>query len=349
MISKLIIAHLHVWDKKNKGDRAIIEAVQELLKKQIPQATIRDYPVQLLKGASPAMLNKINQADLVVIGGGGIFYHWFLPYDIVTIQAIKKPMVIFGVGYIREEGARALEVKEKQTIGFLCQQAELIGVRDYYTKEFSIKVGVANKKIKVIGDPAIFLSEKKTNKVNLKPKIKIGFNINYSGWLGFGKYKDRILDSYEYTANYFQKKYNAGIYYLNHHPSEAIIRKELKIKNLQLVDLPTRQQKFVYSKFDLIIGMMLHSCVMAFGAGTPEINLAYDLRNRSFAKFINHRELVISPSELRPVVLLKKALNVFKKRELYKRKFKQRKKKIWQNQFAFLKKIVQLASKIPNK
>ena len=80
--SRLKIAHLHVWDKKNKGDVAIVDAVQKLLKKQFSGAKIVDFPVHLLKGASQAIIEKINQTDLVVIGGGGIFYHWFMPYDI---------------------------------------------------------------------------------------------------------------------------------------------------------------------------------------------------------------------------------------------------------------------------
>ena len=32
--NKLRIAHIHVWDKKNKGDLAIVLAVQELIKKE---------------------------------------------------------------------------------------------------------------------------------------------------------------------------------------------------------------------------------------------------------------------------------------------------------------------------
>jgi polysaccharide pyruvyl transferase WcaK-like protein len=132
------------------------------------------------------------------------------------------------------------------------------------------------------------------------------------------------------VAKYFQKKYNAQIYYCQHHPSENNIKNKLGIKKLKTINLSTKEQKFAYSKLNLIIGMMLHSCVMSFGAETPEINIAYDIRNKNFAKFINCPELVILPNKLDNTILLKKAINIFEKKEKYKAKFKKRKNKIWE-------------------
>ena len=87
---KVKIAHLHVWDQKNKGDRAIVLAVQELLRLNFPGCLISDFPISLLKkgyknsfqdkpGNNGRGIKKINQADLVIIGGGGIFYSYFYP------------------------------------------------------------------------------------------------------------------------------------------------------------------------------------------------------------------------------------------------------------------------------
>jgi polysaccharide pyruvyl transferase WcaK-like protein len=57
---------------------------------------------------------------------------------------------------------------------------------------------------------------------------------------------------------------------------------------------------------DFVVGMMLHVGVMAFGAGTPEISVAYDLRNHSFADFIGHPELVVDLKDLKTGELLKR-------------------------------------------
>lgn len=93
IVSVIKIAHLHVWDKKNKGDVAIVLAVQELLTKNFPGCRIIDFPVSLLKDGKSSDAEKINQADFVVIGGGGIFYSYFLPYNQEFIKAINKPNI----------------------------------------------------------------------------------------------------------------------------------------------------------------------------------------------------------------------------------------------------------------
>jgi len=102
---KLTIAHIHVWDQKNKGDRAIVLAVQELLKSKFKSLKIIDFPVETLKADDELALKKLNSVDLIFIGGGGIFYSYFLPFNEQLIKAIKKPLYLFGLGYIKEVDA----------------------------------------------------------------------------------------------------------------------------------------------------------------------------------------------------------------------------------------------------
>lgn len=349
----LTIAHLHVWDQKNKGDRAIVLAVQELLHSNFQKCKIIDFSVEVLKSGSSAEIKKINQADLVVIGGGGIFYSYFLPYDLSIIKAIKKPIIIFGAGYIKEIGAPDLSPEAVKSVTTLIKKSSAIGVRDFKTKEFLVKNGIGAAKVKVIGDPAALLSEEKPTLATLKKlsldkkdkKIKIGLNLNYSGWLGFGKWREDILQSYRDVAEYFIKDYGGAkgqgveIYYLKHHPGESNIYPALKIKGLRVVDLKPVEQKYVYGQLDLVIGMMLHSGVLAFGALTPEISVAYDLRNYSFADFIKCPELVVDLEKLKADELLKKTKKVFYKRKNYQRKFQKIKKEISKKQNSFLKNL----------
>jgi len=337
-MKKIKIVHIHVWDKKNKGDVGIVLAVQNLLKKYLKNITIINSPVESLKNYNSKTIKKINSADLIIIGGGGIFYHYFTPFNSKVIRAIKPPIIIFGVGYIREVGAKQLSKQEIKSIIQLTKKAKLIGVRDYYTKNFLVRQGLMKNKIDVIGDPAILLPTKKAT-LKLPKKIKIGLNLNYSGWMGFGLWRKDILKAYKEVAEYFIKKYQAQIYYLVHHPDEKNIFPELKIPNLKIIDLKPSQQKYIYGQLNLVIGMMLHSCVMAFGANTPEINVAYDIRNKSFAKFINCPELVINLEDLKKSQLLKTAKNVFKNQDSYKQKFSIKKKSITKEYILFLDKI----------
>jgi polysaccharide pyruvyl transferase WcaK-like protein len=339
----MTIAHLHVADKNNKGDLAIVLAVQELIRTRWPGVKIIDFPITVIKGATPAEIKKINQADLVLIGGGGIFYSYWLPFDIKVIEAIKPPLVLFGIGFIREVDAPPLSRAAAKSAAFLAQRARAVGVRDFKTKEFLIENGVATGKIKVIGDPAALLREKKPKNFKFGHKIKIGFNLNYSGWLGFGKWQRDILKAYQEVADYFLKIYgrsNVEFYCLKHHPGENKIYPELKILKLKVVDFAPAEQKYVYGRLDLIIGMMLHVGVLAFGAGTPEISVAYDLRNHSFAQFIGCPELVVDLKDLKKGELLRRAKTVFSKRGQYQKKFIKIKERINKNQNYFLRHLV---------
>jgi len=317
-IKKIKIAHIHVWDKTNKGDLAIVLAVQELLNSAFPSLEITDYPVEALKNYDAKTASAINRADLVVMGGGGLFYRYFLPFSLEMLQAIKKPFVVFGVGYIREVGARSLTPVERGSIINLAKRADLLTVRENYTKKFLQKYGVAAEKIKVIGDPALLLSEK-TQVKNLKTGFKLGLNLNYSGWLGFGPWREDI-----------------------HHPGEDAIYPALKIKGLKIINEEPHTQKALYGQLDLVIGMMLHSCVMAAGAITPEINVAYDLRNRNFARFLGCPELVVELPDLQSGELRRRAQLVAANASAYRQQFSVFKNRVNKRTQDFLHDIQQL-------
>jgi polysaccharide pyruvyl transferase WcaK-like protein len=336
---KRTIAHIHVWDKTNKGDLAIVLAVRQSLKNKFPDCRIVDFPIEVLNDYDAKKIALLNAADLIIIGGGGVLYRYFLPFSIKVIKALKKPVVIFGVGYIREVGARPLGLPEIKSIVALMAKAKAIGVRDYYTKSFLIKNGVDAKKIDLVGDPAVLLEEKEPTGLRLKKSLKIGLNLNYSGWLGFGLWREDILSAYRRTAEYFIKTYGAKIYYLKHHPGEDVIYKELRIPGMMVIDYEPGEQKHFYGQLDLVIGMMLHSVVMAFGAGTPEINVAYDLRNRNFAKFIGCPELVIDLKELKSGILLERAKQVVERAPQYRVKFIKKAGEIRKKQVDFLDKL----------
>lgn len=347
----LRIAHIHVRDRHNKGDRAIVLAVQEQLRQAFKNCRIIDWPVEFLSKALPADIKKLNKADLVVIGGGGIFYSYFLPYSKKIIDQIQPPIVIFGPGFIREIGSPALSRDAADSVFYLVKKARLVGVRDNKTKEFLRQGALLNANIQVIGDPATLLQETKPKKFVLKTNqgkrkvLRLGLNLNYSGWLGFGKWREDILKAYCEVVDFLQKKYGGQdgrgleVYYLQHHPGEKNIYPALAIKNLRLINLAPADQKYVYGQLDLVIGMMLHVGVMAFGAKTPEISVAYDIRNYSFAEFIRCPELVVDLDKLKEGELLKRVKKVLAAQNRYRSVFSSRKLEIERKHKDFLMEI----------
>ncbi len=311
------IAHIHVWDKQNKGDVGIVEAVQDLLIDNLPGVEIFDIPMDQMKLGELNWLDKINSCDLVVMGGGGIYYRYFLPYNETFINSIKPPIITFGVGYINEFGSPSLTPEDKHSVKVLNQVAKLRSVRDENTFNFLREIGV-NKDIEIIGDPAVLLKEKP---VDLKlGQFNVGFNINYSGWLGFGQYQDQIISSYQECIDYLVSEHKANIYYLVHHPGEHQIFPKLERK-FEVIDVPAKQQKYAYSKLQLVVGMMLHVGVMAFGAGTPIMIVAYDIRNLGFAKFIGYDEIITLPQDLKPGLLKNRMIETISNLDKYKQGF----------------------------
>lgn len=106
-----------------------------------------------------------------------------------------------------------------------------------------------------------------------------------------------------------------------------------------VVDLPPAQQKYLYGRLDMIIGMMLHVGVMSFGALTPEISVAYDIRNYGFAEFIGHPELVVGLESLASGKLLEKAKFVWNDRVAYTSSFAAKRDAIEAKQTDFLQQL----------
>lgn len=339
------IAHLCVADQKNKGDVAIVRAVKDLFQDRFASIDWLDWPIEFLRQADENDLKKINSCDLAILGGGGIFYSYFLPFSKKVIAGIKIPLFVFGAGYIREVGSSRLSSAQVDSLLFLAKKATLIGLRDKYSRQLFLNNKIDRNKIRLIGDPAIFLREEKLNSIQAKkyrlddPVVKIGLNLNYSGWLGFGRYRDDILSAYQAVIDYFVSRHQARIYYLKHHPGEDEIVKSLSGPIFQTVDLDCYRQKYLYSKLDLVVGMMLHSCVLSFGALTPEINLAYDLRNKSFARFIACPELAFDLKDLKNQGLLNRVKTVYNDRVSYRKLFAAKKEAIWRYQSSFLDEI----------
>lgn len=332
--NNLKIAHIHVWDKNNKGDVSIVLAVQEILKKKFTNSEILDFPVETLTTFDEKKIKEINSCDFVVMGGGGIFYSYFLPFDLSIIDSITAPLFLFGLGYIKEIGSASWSADKTESVVYLVNKAKGVGVRDFNTKRFLEDNGAEKDKLKIVGDPAVFLKAEKPSLDFLKnnklegESVRLGVNLNYSGWLGFGKWREDILKAYRDTINYFEKELGAEVYYLQHHPGEDNIYPEIKTENMHLVDLPPSQQMYVYGKMDLVIGMMLHVGVMTFGALSPEISVAYDIRNYGFAEFIGKKELVVDLESLKEGLLLERSKEVFRDKKNYQKDFADKKKEM---------------------
>ena len=349
----LKIVHFNFGHSENKGDSAIILSIQDILKENLGKNLIIDsFPIQhlvyrtyisffqtffnkikatqniflilifriiLLPFAFFAFLKdlmmvfKVNQYDLIVIGGGGVYSpRWTLPFKDNIINLFRPKIVIFGAGYGQSKKDLSLNKKQIKSLANLHQKASLHSVRDKNT--YNLFQSIDKKyKPEIIIDPAVKLVSQKIEKIHFnKNKLKIGVNLAYHGWTGQSVYLDTIIDSYSQTLNNLvQKNPEIELYYMVHTGFEYIyenkktsefdainLLQEKLNKKIIICDYPARELKYIYENLDFCICMMLHSSILAFGSQIPFLCVGYDKKNQAFMDFIGFSQNFIDISTL---------------------------------------------------
>ena len=302
---------------------------------------------ELEKPQTSEFLKTLNRHDLCVIGGGGLYSKFFLPFNAQVIKSIEMPIVLYGIGYIRNLGDKDLTNEQIESARLLNTRAKLTSVRDEYTCKFLSDLGIRD--VHVIGDPAIFLGSEETNQVALdKNKIKIGVNMASHYWTLYPQYLRKTIGEYIKACELLIKRLDAEIVYLIHHSDEHQVAEAMKEKNLPLKVVDTNpnpyKMKFIYGKLDLVIGMMMHSTVLAFGSEVPIVNVAYDTKNYNFMEFIGQGDKVIDVREANSKKISDLALRTIDDSKNIKAGFKALKRQLWRKQEDFLRKIKELST-----
>ncbi|MFQ6129577.1 MAG: polysaccharide pyruvyl transferase family protein [Candidatus Hadarchaeaceae archaeon] len=325
---------------------AIACSIRDMLSSHLKPFTYTPAEVEELEKTQNLEFHKtLNQHDLCVIGGGGLYSKFFLPFNAQVIKSIETPIVLYGIGYIRNLGDKDLTNEQIESARFLNIRAKLTSVRDEYTCKFLRDLGIQD--VHIIGDPAIFLGFEETNQVALdKNKVKIGVNVASHYWELYPKYLNRTIGEYIKACEFLIKRLDAEIVYLIHHSDEHQVVEAMKKKNLPLKVVDTNpnpyKMKFIYGKLDLVIGMMMHSTVLAFGSGVPIVNIAYDAKNYNFMEFIGQGDKVIDVREANFKEISDLAMRALDDSKNIKAGFKALKGKLWRRQEDFLTKIKEL-------
>ncbi|HYZ72906.1 MAG TPA: polysaccharide pyruvyl transferase family protein, partial [Chthoniobacterales bacterium] len=161
----------------NTGDEAILVAMIAHLRAICPNLDIvvtSADPAQtrmahnvdaILWSDALAMLDAVSSADLILVGGGGIFHdywgfnpnavltdnHWgisFYTSPAIMAALFHKPLMLYGVGIgplLSEHGRRFTRVA--------CDVAQLVTVRDAASEALLREIGVPPEKVRLAADP----------------------------------------------------------------------------------------------------------------------------------------------------------------------------------------------------
>ncbi len=256
------------------------------------------------------LARSIEEADLVILGGGGLLYdigyeaglHRLLAdqpdrqwlYEMARIaaaaSAARRPLMLYsvGVGPLLTNAAR-------NVARFVCDQAKAITVRDEGSAKLLAECGVPRTRVQVGADPAILVEPSGTSPPHPLSARGEGeaprpwVAINLRPW-GDKVQRARLVAEAESFTRAIRDQLGGTPVLL---PLQHIYDDDLAILDevagatgAAVIREPMSPPDLVgaLSQFDLVIGMRLHALILALAAAKPFIALSYDPKVEEFAR-----------------------------------------------------------------
>ncbi|UCH36605.1 MAG: polysaccharide pyruvyl transferase family protein [Armatimonadota bacterium] len=329
----------------NLGDDAIAHAVLTRLGQDLP--TVRASVVAgprfaTDRGTQPAarlgwtrldrLARAVEEADAVVVGGGGLLYDstfrvsavdFFRPDASWLIRTAKlamlariaqRPLLLYamGVGPLVSHSARSLA-------RFVAESAQCIAVRDAYSKQTLIDCGVPADSVHVAADPALELPAPSDEEAQAAvrecahlPRPWIALNLR--PWFRFRGIPlaprsgmDQLRAAVRQAAEALVRETGGSIIGL---PLQAGPHGDLPLLRRVLQDIRRRKRaailalashraaQAVISRADVAVGMRLHLHVFAANGAVPSVGLTYDPKVACFLSELGMGAFALSADDV---------------------------------------------------
>lgn len=307
MQSKLIY-HIGAYNAKNAGDVVILDCVQRLFPEY--EFLCREDRIAFNKGDITTINNY---ADLVLIGGGGLFLKDTAPNDvsgwrwncsIPLLEEIEKPIAVLGVGYNRFRNQDDFIPVFSRHISTLVEKSSFFGLRE---KDGAILMSnyledELVKKVEYQPCPASFcgilhpeIKRKKAKRIIFAPamdRVVLRYN---------GQEKQIFSEINKILESFYKGGYDilvachcggdiTAMQYLNNNFSVVNISNWGAMEILEL-----------YSSAEFVFGMRLHSLVIPLGLGVPFMGIASHDKILRFASDIGHPEWSADITNIIPI------------------------------------------------
>ncbi len=320
----LNVWHIGAWNR-NYGDWALAYQMHRLFNEQ---ARERGWHLNfyLVDGQRthfhPQLIDQINEeADLVVLGGGGNIFHrpedhsqsgWMLNMSLADLDRIRVPIAVYGVGYNRfPYDQTEFPAVTSRHLQRLQERSRLFSVRDQGTKDtLMTQFGLREQKLEVIPDPGICLYDRPIALPGRKSRAPV-IAINWAG----DRPHHRFPEPHEANMRHFfqtikgalrrcVEELGAQIMFLPHlirvdsdiypefadgFPAGSIFSTHEAVPFLypppgELLYPHVPFFTNLFRQADLVLGMRFHTCALAFGAHRKFIPLGAHQKVRVFAE-----------------------------------------------------------------
>lgn len=311
--NKIVLSGYYGFD--NIGDEAVLYSIISVLRKEIkdieitvlsnnPDKTKALYGVNSInRWDMKAVVKTIKESDMLISGGGSLLQDVTsgktVPYylAIVKIAQFYKKKVVFysqGIGPVNKAYSRWMIKK-------VVNKVDGIFVRDSASKKLLEEIGV-KKTIGEALDPVLGIELPEEKEASKSDKV-VGIYIR--PWKDEAHDKN-LKDSLVPGLIYLLEKGYKLCFIPMHYEQDLEIAKEIakEVKevaktnekidkenleaNIKVVDkMLSIKEVLVYTaSFDLVIGMRLHSLIMAAASKVPVMALSYDPKVTEFMKEI---------------------------------------------------------------
>ena len=290
----------------NIGDESILSAVVENLKDRLsnieitvlsqnPESTKEKYNVNSVNRKSmKSIVSAVRKCDLLISGGGSLLQDVTSKKSILYYLFIMWLAKFFGKKFfIYSQGIGPINSKlNRRLTAMTLKKASGIVVRDVFSKELLMEIGIQEKDIEVTADPVI-----RVKPVELELGRKILFDEGFvkdaeKKAIGFA-IKEKKLDSefvreLAISIKKLSDEQNAKVVLIPFHYSEDMaviceLEKRLgdrvcAIKHKYL----TNEMLSIIGNMDILVGVRLHSLIHAAIMDVPMIAISYDPKINSF-------------------------------------------------------------------
>lgn len=284
----------------NIGDEAVLQSIIGAVKEQIkdvhivvlsnsPQKTKALYGVESVNRWKLKEVAEVIKGSSLLISGGGsllqdVTSNKTIPYYLGIIkiaQLYKKPVVLYsqGVGPVNKGFNRLL-------IRAVCNKVNHIFVREEGSKRLLEEMKV-KAPITVAIDPVLGIKPKEVvmSKVREKVQEDKTVGVYVRPWNNMEQIAEELAPVLDHMSGLGYSVYMIPMYYNEDMEAAEMVASKVKVP-VKVIDRElTIDEAVAYTaEFDMIIGMRLHSLIMAGAVGTPMIALSYDPKVRGFMK-----------------------------------------------------------------
>lgn len=296
--------HVSAFTYENMGDCVLPVCLRKLFSDQLGMKewhnghihkVIDDWDVRL-----------INCDDFLVIGGGGLFIKtptkpikdklsgWQWSCDIKHVLKIRRPIIMFAVGYNRFRGEEEFAPIFKEYINKFVRKASFVGLRNHGSVE-KVRTYLESQELK--------------DKVCYQPCMTTLIAKLYPDFLNFDEKEDFIAINCAYDREEYRvdnhKRYTAIAravqrlseytrikMYMHKEMDKQILVELDKLKvAYEMVEFCTAEEVVrAYSKPRLVIGMRGHAQMIPFGCHTPILSIISHDKMQWFLNDIHHSD-----------------------------------------------------------